>query len=477
MFKPTKVSIFFLTVSLALMLGSAVLAQEEPTATPEATETEDQPTDLIAPSPTTDTPETTGVVEEVTLDETVTPEELGVEEPNLLPDSKFYFLKNWGRALKSAVTFNPVKKAELKLKYTSERLLEATKLADKNKRPEILQKAAEKYQAEIEKLKQATDKIKETAAENPKVGEFLNKFVKQQILHEKILDKLEEKVPEGALQKIKEAREKHLERFGEVMQKLEDKTKIKTRLENALQNIKGSDFKNIKEMQILKRIEEKLPEEIKEKVMEVREEKLNELKEKITEMAPQAQEKLQNYIEKIKGNEAGKMEILEDINQKLQDVRPEIKERLEQTRERILERVKERTEEQSGLKCRVSEVSPRGCRGRVVIERDEQGCPVPRCVEVAEEEPSSPPSGQDTTEQNTGRAGIIKEQIKERVCVTLWDPVCAENGKTYGNACRAQVAGVEVAYKGACKEAETSETPSNTPSQSPAPIIPRLRNR
>jgi hypothetical protein len=68
------------------------------------------------------------VTEAVNLDETIEAEDLEISEPNILPDSPFYFLKNWGRSIQSFFAFNPVSKAELRLRFANDKLIEAKKL-------------------------------------------------------------------------------------------------------------------------------------------------------------------------------------------------------------------------------------------------------------------------------------------------------------------------------------------------------------
>lgn len=281
--------------------------------------------------------------DDVALDEEINASNLEISEPKLLPDSPFYFLKNWQRGIKSFFTFNSVKKANLRVRYASEKLLEARKLVEKTEIPEVIEKALENYEKEVNKVKAVAEKIKEKAAENLEVGEFLDKFIKHQVLHQRILEKLEEQVPEQAFEKIKEARENHLQRLGEVMQKLEEKTEIAQRLEKNLEEVVGSQFKNFKNLEILKKLEEKVPEEAKEAIKEARENTLIRLKEKLEEMPSEIQEKFKDYIEKIGGEAESKMEILEDIKSELKD-KPEIREGLERTKERILEKIKERSE-------------------------------------------------------------------------------------------------------------------------------------
>ena len=78
------------------------------------------------------------------------------------------------------------------------------------------------------------------------MGKFLDKFIQQQALQQKILQRLETQVSTTTLAKIQEAREQHLERFGEVMNKLEaNKEKIQGRLEQALEKVSTSTLQKI----------------------------------------------------------------------------------------------------------------------------------------------------------------------------------------------------------------------------------------
>ncbi len=169
---------------------------------------------------------TTGTVT-TTQEETVTAQDLGVSDPTLLPDSKFYFLKNWKNTIQSVFTFGQTNKAELNLKIASEKLLEAQKLAEKTNNPQILEKATELYNKQVEKINANIDKFKGTATSSNAINKFLEKYANQQILQNKILDKLEGKVPSSTMEKMRQNRERHLEKFGQVMQKLASTTQAR----------------------------------------------------------------------------------------------------------------------------------------------------------------------------------------------------------------------------------------------------------
>ncbi len=376
---------------------------------------------------------TQGIIQDVELDENVEASDLGVSEPTLLPDSPFYFLKNWGRGIRIFFTFNSIKKVNLRLRFSAEKLLELRKLAGKTQNPEILDKAVRNYEKENERIRNRVEKIEEKANENPEVGKFLDKYTEHEILHQKVLVKLKEQVPEDTFQKIEQTRERHLERFGEVMEKLEEKHSIQERLENSFKEIKGSPFKDFSNLEILKQIEEKAPEQVKEVIREARENIFMNLKNKIEKMSLENQERFKNYIENIQESEE-KIEILEGIKLQLEE-NLQIQGTLNQIRERLLERVQEREKE---MNCALIGLpGPDFCpKGRIIPQKDENGCIINyECIIPAETETPTVTS-------------------TKPLCITLWEPVCGQDGKTYSNTCFARVAGVEIAYEGVCKGGE-----------------------
>lgn len=379
---------------------------------------------------------------EVEVDEEVSAADLEIKEPKILPGSRLYFLKEWGRGIQSFFAFGRLKKTELEQKFANERLMELKALVKQGENQEILKKATEKYERALEKIQARVEKIREKAAENKEVDKFLDKFIKHQLLHQKILQKLEEQVPQEVFQRIKEATEKHLEMFGEIMTKLEDRwEKITERLEEQLENIGGSKFKNFKNLETLKELEEKVPEQTKEAIQKAQENALKRLQDDLEKMSQENQGRFKEYIEEISGNKEKQLEILEnlrfELKEKLEEVKTNLQERVDEARERILERIQE------GTCPEIDEPAPNFCsEGRIVIRKDGSGCAIEfKCLIPAEIEIPSMPALPTLPE-------------KPIACITLWDPVCGVNEKTYSNSCFVQLAGVEVAYKGECREKE-----------------------
>jgi len=373
--------------------------------------------------------------EATVVEEEVTAQDLNVAEPTILPDSPFYFLKNISREIQSIFTFDQVKKAELRERFTNEKLIELKKVAEKTENVEVIKKATENYRKEAAKFKEVVENIEKTAEESEDVSNFLDKFIQQQTLQQTVLQKLASQVPAEVLEKITEAREAHLERFGEVMNKLENKEKIQERLQNNLEQAEGNEFQNFKTLEILDALEEKSPQEIKEAVQGVSANILTKLKEKIESMTSEEMGRFQDYTENLSGLKEKQMEIIENLKSELQD-QPQIIQKLLQTREKMIEQVQEGFgEENTAVSCpQISKPAATFCpNGRIVIKKDDQGCIASFDCIVPAETSATP-----------------KTSPENQACITLWDPVCGKDGKTYSNKCYASAAGTEAEYRGTC---------------------------
>ncbi|MBI4359023.1 MAG: hypothetical protein HY577_00305 [Candidatus Nealsonbacteria bacterium] len=384
----------------------------------------------------------------------ITAQDLGVAVPRLLPDSPFYFFKNLQRNLGLILTFDPVKKADLRQKMLDEKLVELDRLAEKTQNVELIQKANDEAQKEMEKLKTQVEKFKETAQDNPAVDKFMQKFVEHGILQQKLLEKLETKVPAQAMEKIETARQRQLQRFGEVMTKLEVKEKIAETVNQALEKQPGNEFKSLKDLQFLRSLEDKLPSQAREALNQVQEKKMEQVQQKLETLSAPDKLKMVEYLQKMGGDRAKQLEILETVKAGIQSGSgktkeinkfdsAEIEKKLEAVRSKVIEKI-ENLPQKSNCPAWVSPLPGFCSEGRVVVNKDPQtGCLLPAKCVVAEK---------------------VKEGLK-RACVELWNPVCGDDSKTYSNDCFARINGVSVVSKGECPE--KTEHPSV-----PAPVTP-----
>ena len=138
--------------------------------------------------------------------------DLGVKEPGILPSSSFYFLKEWGRSIRRAFTFNAVKRVELELNIVNEKAAEAIKTQETNPNDaEALVAAFENYAGAGRWLQARIDKLKETS-ENPHVEKLLERIHERTLKHANLFNQLAVLHPQSA-------RDNHLQGAVDVVQK------------------------------------------------------------------------------------------------------------------------------------------------------------------------------------------------------------------------------------------------------------------
>lgn len=283
--------------------------------------------------------------EETALDE-ISAEELEVSEPG-----PFSFIKDIFTDVQVFLTRDPVKKSELQLKKASRQLLRVRKMIKENpddpEAQEKLGKAVSKYQNLTEKINERIEKVKETVPNSPKLKTFLDKYTDQQLLHQGILKNLSERAPEKAYQIIEDNRLKHLERFGEVMNKVQSKTELKKEIKEALEDAEEAVSYRAIRLEILEELREKnLPavrEAIKEGINEIKKER-NELYQELKFERQKMKENLQNLQlryrnEKNASEEEGLEEIIQEKKEEGDEEMGELEEAVKENKS-FFERMK-----------------------------------------------------------------------------------------------------------------------------------------
>ena len=265
------------------------------------------------------------VPELLEMDESVAPQDLGVGEPTILPDNPFYFFKNTFRGLRSTFTFNSERKAELKLRFANEKIIEAGKLAEKGNF-KALERHLESYEKDI---KSAGAKAKP------------EKFFEDNFKHQLLLGKFEKEAPVETAAGIKEVRAKSMEQLGLVIQNFSPE-RVGLIIQNRVPEV-GSLFKPLRNLEVLKALEEKVPEQVKGAIRLAQENSLKRFKNDFERMTDEERKPLGEYIEKAGGDEAMYIKVFDQI--KFSEIKNDVQGEIIEAREKLLTRFEDRIKE------------------------------------------------------------------------------------------------------------------------------------
>lgn len=423
------------------------------------------------------------------------------DDVGLLPTSPFYFVKEWGRGIKKFFTFDPVKKAELELKYSDEKLVELEKVAQTTQRTEALQKALDNYLESQERLTKGLESL----PQNKNTEELLNKLGERMILHQALFDEIVNEAP--ALEEVAREGGKTVGagQITEIIKRLYSTTGQPTPVgEPAIQKLPYPEgVKEIKALEILTRLEENLPEEAKQGIKTAKEAIQKRL---VEEGKIQSLESL-NVIQQSEGwyslngvpVEKGAIEkVVEKLEEKAKEISPVTQrpnivnvEAVKGLKEKLQEAQKvmdENAGETEGKVCPT--IAPDTSKGKEeclksakALEVRYPGCNYSNACEKISEKPTldcDPAPGApgdwrciDGVWKDVSQCGKIQ-------CIR-YDPVCGTDGKTYScGEIDAKSCGVEVAYKGECKKQEypgalplPSEQPATSSESVPAQRLPQ----
>ena len=173
----------FIAISLAMLLAVPVFAHE-------------------AEDPHEESGEATSTIKEITF------EDLGVARTGLLPTNPLYFIKEWERKIRIFFAGDPLKKAELELKFVNERAAELKKVVESDPNKKGLDRAIENYNEGVRRLEVRIEALED----NPNVDELLDRLRDRATQHQELFEELKNK-NEAAHEKLEQAQNRVSEKL------------------------------------------------------------------------------------------------------------------------------------------------------------------------------------------------------------------------------------------------------------------------
>ncbi|MBL7053778.1 hypothetical protein ISS06_01060 [Patescibacteria group bacterium] len=277
---------------------------------------------------------------EVVQDQNITADILGIKKQKILPTSRLYTFKNFWRGTRTAFTFNPIKKANLQLRYANEQLIEAKKMANKEDNHELVIKSITKYN---EQIANASDVIKKASKQDiDKVLEFEDKIIKNSFQHQNLIEGIANKLKPVMTERIIKLKENGIKHLAKTIENSVEPEKIEGKINLMIKNQTASEFKNFKNLEILKAIEDKMPEERKIIIKNIQKKTLEKLGNDLEKMEQSQRERFNQYIKYTGGDKIQHLKIIDDINhlEVPENIRQEMAKAKEQAIEQIEEKIK-----------------------------------------------------------------------------------------------------------------------------------------
>lgn len=290
----------------------AVTSSPTPTATPPPSPVS---TPDISPGVTPETaPEATPTqtpeaIQTPSSDSGARPSPLPKFRPRVLPGSVFYPFKSGTREVRSLLTFDEERKAVLRLRYANEKILEADIVAD-NGNHERAQRVLESYERDLGKVSALLDEVR---SEDARKGELLAaRALQSELAQQVLLGKFEHQWPVALLAAVKDQRAATQQHADKTLEAIESSILAERTVSAALAE-RGSPFRAMRHLEVLERVEERVPEAAKAVIARVKSDAAMRFAETLATLPGQEQELLPEYMAHARGDEVTYIKALDTV--------------------------------------------------------------------------------------------------------------------------------------------------------------------
>ena len=345
----------------------------------------------------------------------------------MTPDNPFYFIKNAFREVRAGLTFNQEKKAELRLAYARDKILEVYTLTQEGK-TETAVKHLDAYKRDLEKARVAIEKVN---GEKPQVSVALSQTMLENTLrHQTLLTYLDSELSTDTTHdQWGRVREEMYRTMARVAGNLDN-----THIAGAVEDSTGASpniFRNIMVMEVLH---------------DVASSTTGDNRQAVTAQINTMGDRVYGDFGKFSQREQSVFEEFVD-------------------------------ETGIGERANFSNVTSLSADVPVIYEEKE--------TNHAQTTDMVMPTGSQTNTSNP-QPGVGAETVQHgestdselhtNECNGPYDPVCSENGVTYVSECYAKALGVKISYKGTCKHDITNSSQNNSQQPSTAPDSTETNN-
>lgn len=295
--------------------------------------------------------------QQIKLDLSVHAKDLGVSEPNILPDNPLYKIKEAVRFLQLAVRLDPIRRAEELLYQDNQKTLEAAKLIEKSQSQKSIAlslKTLDSVNSDFNKLKQnstALNKLKKTNPEG--VDKLVDKIIQNGLARQTVLSFIEDKVHGDDYVKVEKIRANILKDGVTTLLSLTDQNvqKLVDKLESAVNKRQGSDLKGIKAVELLTEISRNQPPSVKVIIAASRSKIAKNLEVKLLAMPKDKRiEEVLSYAQNSPGNPVRQFEAYDSLKDDFKN--PQTILLTEGLKDKAVENLKERISEISDATSR-----------------------------------------------------------------------------------------------------------------------------